>query len=736
MALTQEDTRQLERKYFRLKEENNMKDVYIDKLQAELNRKYGQANGLHKEKIALHKELLKLKKKLVVEHKDWSSFKEEPDKWKEELTQEKEKVSELSQDKLALEKDIMDMRDKLQDRERVLHECTSTITEKDKAINTYIDQLSRAKQTEKDFQKLQAENSAFKEQNKTLMDEKTAWDMKVNQLTTELDRKISENITLIQDKTMLENQLTDSKKYLDDKVREKEGMLQDNKKTVEKHEKDIKQLNDEMALLRQKNKTLSDEKSVYEVKIGQMTLELNRIDSEKNVLIQEKTLLEDKTRRWLHLSEKIKQQNPQKDDAEIDKQIELLMSAEILLKPEIAVDEDGRRNTEEKVLRSPQEGYETSNGVRITLVKGDVALQKADVVVVSTTPEFDLSQGAVRAVLNAGGKEFEAECRKQIEKENRSGRTIVVDGGQRLECSKVFLAGLSTWDGDDTLPIREAVMSSLLLASEQRHKTIVFSAMGTATNKYPKDKVAIEMYQAVDNYATENAGSTLEDVIFAVYDPDTISAFEAEEKFRKESVKPVFECDIGGIQMQVVLGDILEQRVDVIVCEVDSELKFSGGMAQVLQQKCPEIVQDVQRKRRDVERDGIVVSGSFGLPARKCIHVTFADTPLRWKQMIKCLNKANEKEYQTISFPLLGAGQEKSTCSDTDEITTALFNAADTFAQQNQDSKIKCIKLVLPNKEKDQLAVAESMQCLVLKADKRKHKEGQIVGFLLSTCGK
>lgn len=172
MASGQETTRQLERRCFWLKVENNKKDVYIDKLQHELKRKYEQANDLHKEKIAIQKERLRLQKQLAEENNSRSSF-------QEELVQEREQVSELRLIKLELENDIMDVRDKLQEKERVLHECNATIRKQEEAISTYVDQLSRANQIEIDFQKLQIEDSTLREQNKTLMDEKTERDMKV-----------------------------------------------------------------------------------------------------------------------------------------------------------------------------------------------------------------------------------------------------------------------------------------------------------------------------------------------------------------------------------------------------------------------------------------------------------------------------------------------------------------------------------------------------------------------------
>lgn len=455
-----------------------------------------------------------------------------------------------------------------------------------------------------------------------------------------------------------------------------------------------------------------------------MNLEIQRQTLEREKQDLQKRLDE----KCLGLCQTFKQQRSQKDCSGIDKEFELMKSATMLTKPEIVapVRDCSRQPT------NTTSGVEAANGVKITLMKGDIVQQKADVKVVGTNSISSLGTGAFRALINAGGNDLEDECKRRFSERNRTDVVTVVNGIRKLECHQLYLAHLPSWNGDIS-HIYKATESSLL--SAQQYASILFNAMGTGVLNYPRDKVAMEMYQAVIDFAEKHEGTTLKDIRFVVFDTKTESAFKTEETRRKKPDKPAFVCDIGQIKFQIVIGDIMEQQADVIVCEVDSN--FNGGMAQTLKKKCPDAARTVQRSLSILRKkeEGLIFTKNSGLFTRMLICVTFEGVPHKWRRLVTCLERADEEGYCTVSCSLnLRPEHARCTFFDVEETISALFSAAEVFFQKYRKPTVKLINFVLPECQLAILpAVIESLQCLILRIEKRKLKDNrQIFGFLLS----
>ena len=69
--------------------------------------------------------------------------------------------------------------------------------------------------------------------------------------------------------------------------------------------------------------------------------------------------------------------------------------------------------------------------------------------------------------------------------------------------------------------LKKAVKTALELGFKQKHKSILFSALGCGQLKYPVHKVAHEMMQVATDFDKANPNSTLKSVKFVVFQLDT-----------------------------------------------------------------------------------------------------------------------------------------------------------------------------------------------------------------------
>jgi poly [ADP-ribose] polymerase 10/14/15 len=57
--------------------------------------------------------------------------------------------------------------------------------------------------------------------------------------------------------------------------------------------------------------------------------------------------------------------------------------------------------------------------------------------------------------------------------------------------------------------------------NKNRLSSVAFPAMGTGNLGYPRDTVAMEMFEAVNDFGSNNPSTSIRDVRFALYEKDT-----------------------------------------------------------------------------------------------------------------------------------------------------------------------------------------------------------------------
>ncbi|XP_053390662.1 protein mono-ADP-ribosyltransferase PARP14-like [Mercenaria mercenaria] len=166
-------------------------------------------------------------------------------------------------------------------------------------------------------------------------------------------------------------------------------------------------------------------------------------------------------------------------------------------------------------------------GVKISIIKGNIAEQRVDVIVNTASRNLDLSQGAVsKSILTAGGVGLKKEIATKYPK-GISGTNVAITSGHKLNCSILIHIALDQFDANNVTgsmnDLHEVIGNCFKEAQRSHHSSIVLPAMGTGNLGYPRDLVAKELFVSALDFCKQNPRTSISDIIFIVHPSDTAS---------------------------------------------------------------------------------------------------------------------------------------------------------------------------------------------------------------------
>jgi O-acetyl-ADP-ribose deacetylase (regulator of RNase III) len=160
--------------------------------------------------------------------------------------------------------------------------------------------------------------------------------------------------------------------------------------------------------------------------------------------------------------------------------------------------------------------------MEILLARGDIARQDADAIVNAANNRLWMGAGVAGAIKHAGGQEIEREA---VARGPVLIGEAVVTGAGRLKARHVIHAAVMGQDlRTDAGKIRQATQNSLRRADELGLKSMAFPALGTGVGGFSLEECARIMLDVVRSHSA--AGSSLERVVFVLYDEPAYQAFE------------------------------------------------------------------------------------------------------------------------------------------------------------------------------------------------------------------
>lgn len=164
---------------------------------------------------------------------------------------------------------------------------------------------------------------------------------------------------------------------------------------------------------------------------------------------------------------------------------------------------------------------------QLRMVRGDITTTEADAIVNSANNDLVMGGGVSGAIRRVAGQQVQDECHK-------IGTvplgTAVITSGGLLKAQYIIHAAvnpLGMWA--DAKSVRNAVRSTLKKADEHKIKRLAFPALGTGAGALAVERCADILIEEVMKHC-ENDQTSLEEVMFVLYDEKPFAIFE--EKFK------------------------------------------------------------------------------------------------------------------------------------------------------------------------------------------------------------
>lgn len=161
------------------------------------------------------------------------------------------------------------------------------------------------------------------------------------------------------------------------------------------------------------------------------------------------------------------------------------------------------------------------NGRILELVESDITEMETDAIVNAANAQLILGGGVAGAIKRKGGPEIQKEC-------NKIGGTfvggaVITTGGNLKAKHVIHAVGPRMGEGNEDQKLKNATLSSLKLADQNRLKSIAFPAISTGIFGFPIQRCARIMLKTTIDYLKGQTG--LEKVVFCLFDRDSYEVF-------------------------------------------------------------------------------------------------------------------------------------------------------------------------------------------------------------------
>ena len=163
------------------------------------------------------------------------------------------------------------------------------------------------------------------------------------------------------------------------------------------------------------------------------------------------------------------------------------------------------------------------NRTILELALGDITDLDTDAIVNAANAALQLGGGVAGAIRRKGGSRIQEEC-NEIGGIHVGGAVRTTGGNLKAEYV-IHAVGPVHGEEHEDEKLKDATLSSLILADKSGLKSIAFPAISTGIFGFPKDRCATIMLSTTIAYLEGPA--RLERVVYCLYDYNTFETFES-----------------------------------------------------------------------------------------------------------------------------------------------------------------------------------------------------------------
>ena len=168
------------------------------------------------------------------------------------------------------------------------------------------------------------------------------------------------------------------------------------------------------------------------------------------------------------------------------------------------------------------------NKTTITLITGDITLQKTDTIVNAANSGLMGGGGVDGAIHRAGGPAILEECKKIVAEQGRlpAGKAVITSGGNLAAKYVIHTVGPVWRGGNDNEAeiLTGAYLESLRLAEKRNFTGIAFPSISTGAYGYPIKAAAGVAVAAVVKFAEEEAQS-IKEIVFVLFSENAYAEY-------------------------------------------------------------------------------------------------------------------------------------------------------------------------------------------------------------------
>ncbi|XP_017550531.2 protein mono-ADP-ribosyltransferase PARP14 isoform X1 [Pygocentrus nattereri] len=343
----------------------------------------------------------------------------------------------------------------------------------------------------------------------------------------------------------------------------------------------------------------------------------------------------------------------------------------------------------------------TVHGVQVYVKKGDITKETVDVIVNSNNSALDLNTGVSGAILTAAGQSVVDEC-KNHGPQKPDG--VVLTSGGNLSCKHIAQIVGPNSAADITASIEKV----LNLCEGQMAATVAIPAIGTGRGGIGGNESIKAIFTGLEYHLNQLMSSCLKEITVVAFEQKIFDSYCSYFKERNKKIPPKVaqtaqtkmpanQVKIGGVRIEVKKGNIINETVRAIVNTTNNQMNLTSGVSGAVFKAAGPSVQQECQNHGQLQSDTAAVTSAGNMQCDYIIHImgphSTADASLRVK---KALERCEEKQISTISFPAVGTGGGGLKGP---ESITAMLQGFDDHLSNRTSTAVKLLYVVVDRDE-------------------------------------
>lgn len=320
-------------------------------------------------------------------------------------------------------------------------------------------------------------------------------------------------------------------------------------------------------------------------------------------------------------------------------------------------------------------------GVHVEIIQGTIETQQVNGLVCPMVGHDPLSSRVGNALSNMVGSQLAAKFHKDAGGATVPGDAILVEGLPVLQSKGVFFLNLVPWDnnqnGTAVQVLRQGIKKILASCAIRGFSSVALPVLGTGTAlRFPHSvasRVVLEEVREFEQNRVREA-SFLVRIVIHPNDKESSKAFQSAQEtlhlrgftndanpdqasfYRHVSVtNDEVTAMLGGVKLQMVHGDIIQESTDAIINTTDFSNNQSGVSKAILTAAGPRVQAELTQV--GIPADFMCTTGPGMLGCSEIIHASFkCDPQMIRKNCKKILKQCESKGYSSAAFPAINTG--------------------------------------------------------------------------------